>query len=377
MSAPVCSRRVSAGITPAPGTLGRLPVWWGRVDWTRIEVPVAVWAHRDLCREHHVSPDTVIAVARAMAGYADAATGRSCRPTNERLREAARLSQSTVQRARRVLKALRLVVVITKGQTVMTLAQRLKAWDRGSSHRAVAAEFALCSRRDRRPVLAVDNPAAGRPAVDRDHPPVGQVVRTSATEIRGSLRDGKPKRGGRSAPAHTEKSRPRPGGVPDLRSRRLAEAVRSRLAWLAGVPTSRMVPTLHRFALAGWTHADVVAAVQDALAARAWRVPVRLEQPAAYLATLLRERDPEDRPGALEAAMEEFERQSREYERLRTYGPPCPHGMPAGHITSPRGMVACPFCRGADVDVVPMRPYEDRAGGSRYEPTAGPSSGTQ
>lgn len=125
-----------------------------------------------------------------------------------------------------------------------------------------------------------------------------------------------------------------------------------------------MVPTLHRFALAGWTHADVVAAVHDALAARGWRVPSVWRSsggPAAYLATLLRERDVEDRPGAEEAAMEEFERQSREYERLRVYGPPCPHGMPAGHVTSPRGTVACPFCRGAEDDVVPMRPYEGSA----------------
>lgn len=371
MSAPVCSRRVSAGLTPAPGSTSRLPVWWSRNDWTQLEVPSAVWAHRELCREHHVSPDTVVAVARSMAGYADAATGRSCRPTNERLRESARVSQSTVQRARRVLKALGLVVVVTKGQTTMTLTQRLAAWDRGSSHRAVAAEFALCSRRDRRPGLrlVVDNQASDLRSVDDDHPPVGKVVRTSAREIRGSLRDGKPKRGGRSAPAHTEARSRRPAGVPDLRSRRLAEAVRSRLGWLAGVPTSRMVPTLHRFAVAGWGHADVVSAVHDAMAARGWHhVPTVWRSsggPAAYLATLLRERDVEDRPGAVEAAMEEFERQSREYERLRTYGPPCPHGMPAGHVTSPRGFVACPFCR--DAEVVPMRPYEgpaDVRGGS-------------
>lgn len=363
MSAPLPSRQFSAGLTPSPGALGTLPVWWGRVDWTRIEVPVAVWAHRDLCREHHVSPDTVVAVAASMAGFADAATGRSCRPTNERLREAARVSQSTVQRARRVLKALGLVVVVTYGASNMTLTQRLEAWENGSSHRRIAAEFALCSRRDRRPGLrlVVDNGRRDLRTVDDDHPPVGKVVRTSATEISGLLQGKDATRRAAPRPAHTEKSRRGPGGVPDLRARRLAEAVRSRLDWLTGVPARRITPVLTRFALAGWTHVDVVAAVQDARAARGWhRVPGNLERPWAYLAILLREVDPEDRPGDWEAAMDEADRlerarraeeraaelREREYEHLRIWGPPCPHGQPAGNIPSPEwGVLACPMCR--------------------------------
>lgn len=147
----------------------------------------------------------------------------------------------------------------------------------------------------------------------------------------------------------------------DLRARRLAEAVRSRLDWLADVPARRLTPTLSRFALAGWTHVDVVTAVHDARTARGWhRVPTNLERPWAYLALLLREVDPEDRPGDWEAAMDEADRldrarraeeralelREREYEHLRIWGPPCPHGQPAGNVPSPEwGVLACPMCR--------------------------------
>jgi hypothetical protein len=157
------SRRVSAGITPAPGTTARLPSWWSATDWVDVEVRGALAERRDLCRAHHVDPDTVAAVARGMAHFADHRTGRDCRPTNARLVELVRVSLSTVQRARRVLKALGLVVELIAGRSVMTRSERLAAWRRGSSHRRIAATFALCSRRRR---------SRSRPRiVERDTPP--------------------------------------------------------------------------------------------------------------------------------------------------------------------------------------------------------------
>jgi hypothetical protein len=128
--------------------------------------------------------------------------------------------------------------------------------------------------------------------------------------------------------------------------------------WLAGVPAARMVPVLRKFALAGWSGVDVGMALQDARQARGWHRVPELERPWAYLATLLREVDPAARPTVEEAAMEQFERESRQYEQLRVYGPPCPHGMPAGDVTSPRGTVACPFCRGADVELAEVLDVE-------------------
>ncbi len=110
----------------------------------------------------------------------------------------------------------------------------------------------------------------------------------------------------------------------------------------------RLAPTLHRFAQAGWTPRDIDRAVVDCLGARGWRLPRELTQPAAYLATLLREVDPADRPGALDEWIAVQERDQRAYERQLLHGTPCAHGVPAGDVPSPlRGTVACPLCRGA------------------------------
>jgi hypothetical protein len=90
----------------------------------------------------------------------------------------------------------------------------------------------------------------------------------------------------------------------------------------------RLAPTLHRFAEAGWTPRDVDRAVDDSLGARGWRLPRELNQPAAYLATLLREVDLADRPGALDEWVTQQERAQRTYERQLLHGTPCPHGVP-------------------------------------------------
>jgi hypothetical protein len=339
--APVCSRRVSAGVRPEPGATSARPAWWGATDWVEVEVRGAVGEHRDICRAHHVDPDTVIAIARDMAHFADHRTGRDCRPTNTRLVTLLRVSLSTVQRARRVLKQLGLVVELVRGRSVMTRAERLTAWRRGSAHRHVAAEFALCSRRSR-PGRSWSLPQL----VERDTPPSALRDNGYLTPLGSSLR----------TKTETKKAAPRPAAAQnpaasrrrgvDPRTQRLAEAVRRRLGWLSEVSTRRLAPALHRFAQASWTPRDVDRAVVDALATRGWRLPRRLDQPAAYLATLLRALDPEDRPGALDEHIAAVEAAQRTYERQLVTGSPCPHGQPAGDVPSPlRGHRACPLCR--------------------------------
>lgn len=344
----VPSRRVSAGITPDPGALSRLPVWWSAADWSELEVPAAVWSHRELCREHHVDPETVVMVARGMAGFADKTTGRECRPTNARLREAVRVSQSTIQRARRVLKELGLVVVVVKGRSVLTRTERLSAWGRGSSHRTIAAEFALCSRRaGRGRVRVIHRPH--RLAVDDDHPPVGSREGTSLTSRITHLRSQTEMRRTASRPASTKASgRPGPSG-PDLATRRLAEATQRRLRWLSGVSARRITPTLSRFARAGWDARDVERGVADAMAALGWRLPRTFKTtPAAYLARVLRDVDPADRPGALDEwmAAEAEARRLAEKRWIWALRTSCAHGVPAGDVVHPeRGVLVCPACR--------------------------------
>lgn len=331
------SRRISAGIRPSSGTTSRAPAWWSADDWL-VEVRLAVVAERDICRAHHVEADTVVAVARVMATYADFDTGRECRPTNARLVEDLQVSLSTVQRARRVLKALGLVVELIAGRSQMTREERLAAWRRGSSHRRVAATFALCSRR-RRPQLRLV-------PVERDTPPGAPSDHLSSQDQNTHLRAAAETTRAAPRPAHTETVVPIGRRRPDPATRALVEGTRARLRWLSAVPVSRLSPPLHRFAKAGWTPRDVERAVDDALATRGWRLPPQIRQPAAYLAGLLRALDPEDRPGALDEAMAAADRAERAYEHQLVIGTPCPHGQPAGDVPSPlRGHLACPLCR--------------------------------
>jgi hypothetical protein len=282
----------------------------------------------------------VAAVARGMAHYADHRTGRDCRPTNARLVELVRMSLSTIQRARRVLKALGLVVELIAGRSVMTRSERLAAWRRGSSHRRIAATFALCSRRRR---------SRSRPrTVDRDTPPRASGASSSTHHPRTHLQTTTETTRAAPRPADNREGPPGQRRRPDPATRRLVEGVRARLRWLSGVSVPRLAPTLHRFAQAGWTPRDVDRAVDDALAARGWRLPRELNQPAAYLAALLREVDPADRPGALDEWIAAQDRAQRAYERQLLHGTPCVHGVPAGDVPSPlRGIAACPLCRGA------------------------------
>lgn len=329
------TRRVPAGITPPPGSLGVLPVWWGRRDWLDVEVPAVLDEHADLLRQLHVSRKAALSVAGAMARYADARTGRSCRPTNERLVEDTGLSLSTVQRARRMLKRVGLVVEVVAGRSNMTLAQRLVAHENGSSHRAIAAEFALCSRKDRRP-LPVENRAAELQLSGRDTPPVGKVVKTSASEISGLLQSETATRKAAPRPAHTERA-------DQQAARRLAERVQRRLEWLHGVHVGRLVFLLTPFAQADWTDDDVCLAIRDRLAILGKRVPAKLDRPWAYLAWLLRGVDVADRPSLLEDAHAAAE---RAHDRLRRHGAPCEHGVPGGDVVSPlTGQRGCPLCR--------------------------------
>ena len=344
----ITTRRVSAGIHGAPGATSRTPAWWSAEDWVA-DVQATVRARRDVCRAHHVEPDTAVAVARGMAAYADFGTGRDCRPTNERLVADVQVSLSTVQRARRVLKDLGFVVELVAGRSSLTREERIAAWRRGSAHRALAAEFALCSRRDRprRPHRGRRYPQVHRPVVERDTPP-GSPKESLVSHLgRTHLRATAETRKAAPRPAPTEEVTNRGGRRGHPLARRLAEGTQRRLSWLRGVPLSRLVPLLTPFALAGWTARDVERAADEARAVRGWKVvPAKLDHPASYLARLLRGVDPADRPGVVDEFIAATEAAGRRHELQLRIGSPCAHGQPAGDVPHPvHGHLACPLCR--------------------------------
>ncbi len=334
-------RRTSIGLAPPPGACSARPAWWSRADWTGVEVWCVVAAGVDVCRAVHADPHTVVRVARAMAGYADYTTGRDCRPTNTRLATDLHMSIRQIQRARDALKRLHLVVELVRGRSVLTRAERLAAWRRGSAHRRLAAEFALLSVRHRpQPTgLAVGHvtPPGVSPGMSPTSPKSQFFTRPDRTRTgaprRAPTQKGQTSRANRTYPA-------------DVRVRRLITGLQQRIYWLRRVSPRRLT-ALHRFALAGWTPRDIQTAADETLRARNWTIPHTIDHPAAYLATLLRDIDPADRPSATEDAIRTQDKLVREWTWQTTLGPTsCPHEHPGGNIPHPtHGHPACPECR--------------------------------
>ena len=151
----------------------------------------------------------------------------------------------------------------------------------------------------------------------------------------------------------------------DQRVVRLAKDLRSRVPWLRHVPHQRIMPPLHRFALAGWTARDLQAHLDRLLELRGWTVPggpaetvrdrfgsvhhrpgTTMRSPWGYLAFLLRHLDPTDLAAEQEHAAHLAA--AEQYQRQLIYGVPCPHGQPAGDVPLPHS-------RGAGLPDVPAR----------------------
>jgi hypothetical protein len=93
---------------------------------------------------------------------------------------------------------------------------------------------------------------------------------------------------------------------------------------------------------------DVELGARDVLAVRGHRVPAELRHPAAYLAGLLRDLDPADRPTVHEAWVAERAAAERAGRRVRVLAlaGKCAHGVPADGAGQPsRGVAPCPACR--------------------------------
>lgn len=125
-----------------------VPCWHGRTAWLS-HVKIAYTRRYKDIRTYlsgGVSLDAVVRVAEAMSSFADASTGRGCRPTNRRLVSMSRCGLRTVQRARRVLELLGVAVRVVDGR-VRTRAERIASWLCGDRSRGWAAEYVLSTPR--------------------------------------------------------------------------------------------------------------------------------------------------------------------------------------------------------------------------------------
>ncbi|MGV0994287.1 MAG: helix-turn-helix domain-containing protein, partial [Mycobacterium sp.] len=130
------------------GVWAGVPCWTGRAErWVRFTVPIAYdlrydAAVRPVFGVNQVSRAAVLAVAAARAVYAEHATGRHCRPTNERLAADTGLSVRTVQRADAALRLLGVATEVLRGRQ-RTRTERLASWRVGDRGRGWASVWAL------------------------------------------------------------------------------------------------------------------------------------------------------------------------------------------------------------------------------------------
>ncbi|BBN50957.1 hypothetical protein JPH1_54320 (plasmid) [Mycobacterium avium subsp. hominissuis] len=125
-----------------------VPCWSGRMQrWATFTVAVAYDCRYDtqvrpVMPGNPISRRALLAVAGARARYADYATGRNCRPSNERLAADTGYSVRTVQRADTVLRLLGVATEVLRGRQ-RTRAERLASWRVGDRHRGWASVWAL------------------------------------------------------------------------------------------------------------------------------------------------------------------------------------------------------------------------------------------
>jgi hypothetical protein len=271
--------------------------WAGRAErWTRFTVPIAYdlrynTAVRPALGANQVSRAAVLAVAAARAGYAEHATGRHCRPTNERLAADTGLSVRTVQRADAALRLLGVATEVLRGRQ-RTRVERLASWRVGDRGRGWASVWALH-----------DDAALARAIRVLSPHPEGSLVKNSISC---------------SSPLTTNSRRPTGAGRrgakrragPDGDATRLAAAWRAdphAPPWARRHSVHAWAGVLAAPAAARWVSRDINALIADWAGVHGW-VPDNPHTAIGLLGAMLAwHGDPAVRPAAAEMAREAAE----------------------------------------------------------------------
>ena len=387
-----------------PGAYATTPAWWSREHWrsalladlrsdefTQLRAAVGT--------RGPVSARAVYAVAVALSASADGSTGRNALPGNAALTAtAAQLNPdapdrwtraatssgyalTTVQKAVQVLGARGWLVLVRTGKNYLTRSDRTEMRRAGATARRRRnvwactvppyarrpTPYAAAQARGNGPSAeaTVDNsPAADIPAdAGCDLPTTRRVRWVPSVSGKKNFNSEPAGRTGAPRRAPSKAGRADRAYRTDLRVVRLAKDLRARVPWLRHVPHQRIMPSLHRFALAGWTARGLQTHLDRLLELRGWTVPggpgetvrdrfgsvhhrpeTTMRSPWGYLAFLLRHLDLADLMAEQEHAAHIAA--CEQYQRQLIYGVPCPHGQPAGDVASTtRGVLACPMCR--------------------------------
>lgn len=269
-----------------------IPCWSGRARrWANETVPAAYAQYYDtrvrpVMPNNPVSLKSLVAVAEARASFADHRTGRSCRPTNDRLAQMTGLSVRTVQRASTALRLLGVATEVMRGRQ-RTRNERFASWRVGDRGRGWASVWALHDCR----IQSLSPHPGGSFFLPKTSP---KSVLTTRHRRRVT--------GSGAAPR-------RPS--PDNRALALANkwvAGQQSPPWArryrTGTPWAKVLagPAQH-----GWTVRDVNTAIQDWVGTGHW-VPESPHKPIGLLGTIIAAYgDLANRPSALDEARERDE----------------------------------------------------------------------
>ncbi|MCX2715862.1 hypothetical protein [Mycolicibacterium sp. J2] len=293
-----------------------VPCWTGGAQlWARVTVPIAYYSHYRTRVAPHlpgaaVSLKAIVRVADARARYADFRTGRNCRPTNERLVCDTGLSKSTVQRASKALRLLGVATEVFRGRQ-RTRTERMASWRVGDRGRGWASVWAL--HVPSYPQLTphpVGSLLSSYLLFSKKKVTTGQARKPSASTKRGASRPPGPKKS-RSRHAVVD-----PGGYALARQ------------WLRAPQTPRWARrytprvwsrSLTAVAAHGWTAEDLNQLLRDWERTGGHWMPAEPYKPIGLVCTAIgwheRNNSLDDRPAALELAMEQERLRRHEEER--------------------------------------------------------------
>ncbi|WP_249026161.1 helix-turn-helix domain-containing protein [Mycobacterium kubicae] len=277
-----------------------VPCWTGRAErWAKWTVPVAYdcrYATQvcPLMPGNPISRQALLAVAQARARYADHATGRNCRPSNERLAADTGYSVRTIQRADTVLRLLGVATEVLRGRQ-RTRGERLASWRVGDRGRGWASVWALHDHPQLTRLVPRLSPHP-RSGPVRDQPSGPEVVTTDP--------------GGPAGRRHRGAARRR---APDAGGSALARGWRADAhcpPWARRHSADGWAPLLAGPAAHGWTPRDLNQLITDWAAVTGARIPDHPRKPIGLLGAMLawhgRERL-DERPAALDEAREAAE----------------------------------------------------------------------
>lgn len=309
-------RRLRGGPPPPPSLFVNLeladdayagvPCWsGGGAYWAHVTVAAAYdlrYAEiRPQMTSGGIAKRTLIVIAAAMARYADADTGRTCRPTNAQLHHDTGAHERTIQRAHECLRLLGLATEILRGRQ-RTYIERMASWRMGDRHRGWASVWALHDDAQVNRVIHSVSPHLERSPVTPHNSPQERLVTTH---------------GRRKGARHGVATR-RP--APDTGGRRLAAAWRTHPhapPWARRFTPTSWAAMLAAPAAAGWTPRDLNQLITDWLGVGR-RIPDSPARPIGLLGAILAWHGADnlgERPAALDEAREA---QARAAERTRS-----------------------------------------------------------